>query len=428
MLTIQYIRKHFSQVNDGLKKRGRLFEDELNEILSLDLQKRKIQTQLNQHQADINSSSGLIAQFKKNKENQKAHELIKKNSALKQQIHDLKDQFRQTKEELDNLLVQIPNVPLGEVPYGESEKDNVEIFRSGEIPTLDKAAFPHWDIVEKNDLILLEIGAKLNKNGFPVYVGKMAQLQRALIRFFLDYNIRAGYTEYAVPLLVNEKSAFGTGQLPDKDQQMYHITEDEMYLIPTSEVPLTNLYRDAHLKESELPIKMTSYTPCFRREAGSYGSNVRGLNRLHQFDKVEIVRIEKPENSPGALKEMIEHVKKLLELLELPYRILKLCGKDLGFSASITYDFEVYSAAQKKWLEVSSVSNFESFQANRLKLRYSDDENNRHLLHTLNGSALALPRILVCMIENFQTLSTINIPKAVRMYTGFDAIEFSNNS
>ncbi|MCY3997966.1 MAG: serine--tRNA ligase [Flavobacteriaceae bacterium] len=425
MLSIQYIRDHLTEVNQGLKKRDQSFENELNEILLLDSQKRKIQTQLNQLQADVNSSSDLIARLFKNNETQKAQELIKKNADLKDRIKDLKNQFQQKQKKIDHLLVQIPNVPHNEVPFGKNEEDNVEIFRHGEIPFLNLTALPHWDIVEKNDFIQFENGAKLTEKGFPVYVSKMARLQRALINFFIDSNTGAGYKEYAVPLLVNEQSAFGTGQLPDKDQQMYHIQEDKMYLIPTSEVPLTNLYRNAYLKESDLPIKMTSYTPCFRREAGSYGSDVRGLNRLHQFDKVEIVRIEKPQNSSSALQEMIDHVKKLLELLELPYRILKLCGTDLGFAASITFDFEVYSAAQKKWLEVSSVSNFESFQANRLKLRYRDQENNRHFLHTLNGSALALPRILACMIENFQATSCIHIPKAIRDYTGFDVIEFS---
>ncbi len=426
MLSIPYIRDNFTEVNQGLKKRNQSFENELNEILLLDSQKRKIQTQLNEHQADINSSSDLIAQLFKTNEKQKAQALIKKNADLKHRIKDLKNQFHQKQKKIDHLLFQIPNVPHNDVPFGKSEADNIEIFKHGKIPFLNQSAQPHWDIAEKNDFIQFENGTKINERGFPVYVCKIARLQRALVNFFLDSNTKAGYKEYAVPLLVNKQSAFGTGQLPDKDQQMYHIEQDNMYLIPTSEVPLTNLYRDAYLKESDLPIKMTSYTPCFRREAGSYGSDVRGLNRLHQFDKVEIVRIEKPQNSSSALQEMIDHVKKLLELLELPYRILKLCGSDLGFSSSITFDFEVFSAAQKKWLEVSSVSNFESFQTNRLKLRYRDQENTRHLLHTLNGSALALPRILACMVENFQTSSGINIPKAIRSYTGFDVIEFSS--
>ncbi|MCY4298289.1 MAG: serine--tRNA ligase [Flavobacteriaceae bacterium] len=425
MLTISYIRDCFSEVNEGLKKRGRSYENELKEILSLDSQKRKIQTQLNHLQAESKSNSRWIAQLNKNHEKQKAQELIKKTSDLKQQIQELKNQFQQKQEGLDNLLVHIPNVPHREVPLGKNEDDNIEIFRFQEISNLKQDALPHWDVAKANNLIQFEAGSKIVGSGFPVYVGQMAHLQRALVNFFLDYNTSAGYKEYAVPLVVNEQSAFGTGQLPDKDRQMYYIEKDHMYLIPTSEVPLTNLYQDAYLKESDLPIKMTSYTPCFRREAGTYGADVRGLNRLHQFDKVEIVRIEKPENSASALQKMIEHVKNLLELLELPYRILKLCGKDLGFAASITYDFEVYSVAQKKWLEVSSVSNFEAFQSNRLKLRYRDLEKNRHFLHTLNGSALALPRILACMIESFQTSTAINIPKVIRAYTGFDAIELS---
>ncbi|MCY4562796.1 MAG: serine--tRNA ligase [Flavobacteriaceae bacterium] len=427
MLTVKYIREHTEKIIESQKKRGLDVEKQLHQILSLDFSKRSIQKKLNSIQAEINSRNSLIPQLIKSGQHKEAQDLIKKNSSLKKSTGQLSQEFQQNQKKLNNYLIDIPNIPHPEVPEGTTADHNVEIFNSGKIPQILNKALPHWELASKQNLIQFENGVKLSGRGFPVYVGKLAQLQRGLVNFFLDQNIQAGYKEYALPILVNEQSGFATGQLPDKEGQMYHIEKDNLYLIPTSEVPLTNLYRDSYLKESDLPIKMTSYTPCFRREAGSYGKDVKGLNRLHQFDKVEIVRIEKPENSSNALQEMIAHVKRILTLLELPFRVLKLCGGDLGFTASITYDFEVYSAAQEKWLEVSSVSNFESYQSNRLQLRYRDKHHNRHLLHTLNGSALALPRILACMIENFQDSTKLIIPKAVAEYTGFDSIEFSDS-
>ena len=319
------------------------------------------------------------------------------------------------------MLLEIPNTPNELVPSGSKEEDNLEVFTHGEIPVLHEKALSHWDLATKLDIIDFELGNKITGAGFPVYKDKGAKLQRALINYFIDKNTEAGYKEIQVPILVNEDSGMGTGQLPDKEGQMYHVSEDNLYLIPTAEVPVTNIFRNTIVKSSELPICLTSYTPCFRREAGSYGAHVRGLNRLHQFDKVEIVRIENPETSYKALTLMVEHVKNILIELELPFRILRLCGGDLGFTSSLTYDFEVYSAAQKKWLEVSSVSNFETFQSNRLKLRI-DNNGTKTLAHTLNGSSLALPRIVACILENFQDESSIKIPKALINYTGFEEI------
>jgi len=318
--------------------------------------------------------------------------------------------------------LRLPNLPSEQVPVGKSADDNVKVREGGTIPSLPKGALPHWDLAKKFSLIDFDLGNKITGSGFPVYTGKGARLQRALIQYFLDYNTAAGYTEYLPPFMVNEASAFGTGQLPDKEGQMYFVTADEFYLIPTAEVPVTNLYRDMLLKESDLPVKMTAYTPCFRREAGSYGKDVRGLNRLHQFDKVEIVQLVKPEKSYEALEEMVQHVEKLVQSLQLPYRILKLCGGDMGFAAALTYDFEVYSAAQEKWLEVSSVSNFESFQSNRMKIRYKDAGGKNTLVHTLNGSSLALPRILACLLENNQQENKIQLPAVLHRYFGAETI------
>lgn len=422
MLLVKYIRENFETVNQSLKKRKDDHQDTLKAIVETDITRRGIQNKLNQKEAEINRRSSQIPQLKKSGKQSEAIELIKKNGVLKKEVQQLKTEFKQIGERLESLLVQVPNVPHAEVPYGTTDKDNELIAQRGEIPDSLPNALPHWELASKFGLIEFELGAKVTGRGFPVYVGKMAQLQRALISFFLDRSTQAGYKEFTVPLLVNRDSGFGTGQLPDKEGQMYRVDSHDLYLIPTSEVPLTNLFRDRILKESELPLKLTSYTPCFRREAGNYGSDVKGLNRLHQFDKVEIVRIEKPEQSSEALKEMILHVQNLLEELELPYKIVKLCGGDLGFAASITYDFEVFSAVQKKWLEVSSVSNFTNYQSNRLKLRYSNN-SQKILAHTLNGSALALPRILACLIENFQQEKGIIIPKCLHSYTGFDAIE-----
>jgi seryl-tRNA synthetase len=328
----------------------------------------------------------------------------------------------QAATELQALLYQVPNIPHPSVPAGKSEEDNQEIFKEGDIPVLSKNALPHWELAKKYDIIDFELGNKITGAGFPVYKGKGARLQRALISFFLDKNTEAGYSEVQVPHLVNEASGYGTGQLPDKEGQMYHIGNDDLYLIPTAEVPITNIYRDDLLTENQLPIQLTGYTPCFRREAGSYGAHVRGLNRLHQFDKVELVNIVKPEESYKVLDSMVEHVKSILRDLKLPYRVLRLCGGDLGFTSALTFDFELFSTAQDRWLEISSVSNFETFQANRLKIRYKDAHKNKALVHTLNGSSLALPRVLAGILENYQTDEGIVIPEVLRPYTGFDMI------
>ena len=384
---------------------------------------RKItQAKLDETLAQSNSFSKEIGLLYKNGETHKATLLKEKTSQLKEESKKLNETLNNTLEKLQKLLFTIPNVPNELVPSGTDENDNEEIFKEGEIPKLAEEALPHWELAKKYDLIDFELGVKITGAGFPVYKGKGARLQRALITYFLDKNTRAGYTEYQVPHLVNETSGYGTGQLPDKEGQMYHVTGDNLYLIPTAEVPVTNIFRGDLRTHSELPILCTGYTPCFRREAGSYGSHVRGLNRLHQFDKVEIVRIEKPENSNTALTEMVEHVKGILKELKLPYRILRLCGGDLGFTASLTYDFEVFSTAQDRWLEISSVSNFEAFQANRLKLRYKDEDGKNKLVHTLNGSALALPRVLAGILENCQTPEGIKIPNVLVPYCGFDMI------
>jgi seryl-tRNA synthetase len=359
----------------------------------------------------------------KNGEHQKANLIKQKTGGLKDQSKELSEKLGQIQTNLDQLLYTIPNVPNDLVPAGVSEDDNEEVFHEGDIPQLEEGALPHWELAKKYDIIDFELGNKITGAGFPVYKGKGARLQRALITYFLDKAEEAGYTEYQVPLMVNEASGFGTGQLPDKEGQMYHMPEDNLYMIPTAEVPITNMFRDELLTEKDLPIACTGYTPCFRREAGSYGAHVRGLNRLHQFDKVEVVRIEKPEDSYAALDKMVDHIKGLLQDLKLPYRILRLCGGDLGFTSALTYDFEVFSTAQDRWLEISSVSNFETFQANRLKLRYKAKDGKKQLAHTLNGSALALPRVLAGILENYQTANGIEIPEVLRPYTGFDRID-----
>jgi seryl-tRNA synthetase len=357
-------------------------------------------------------------------EKQKKQQVLKEETAtLKSQTKALQEQLQETSNALFELRTQIPNVPHESVPAGTTEEDNEEIFKSGSIPQLDEKALPHWELASKYDLIDFELGSKITGAGFPVYKGKGARLQRGLINYFLDKNTAAGYKEMQVPHLVNEASGFGTGQLPDKEGQMYHVQNDDLYLIPTAEVPLTNLYRNTLLEVSELPICLTGYTPCFRREAGSYGAHVRGLNRLHQFDKVEIVRIEEPQNAMEALDNMVEHIKSILNELELPYRILRLCGGDIGFTSALTYDFEIYSTAQERWLEISSVSTFNSFQAERLQLRYKDKTGKKQNVHTLNGSSLALPRVVAGLLENCQTPEGIIIPKALVPYTGFDRID-----
>ena len=422
MLALQYIRENKDTVLKGLEKRGFKSLELIDKIIDLDQQRRSIQTKLDSHLSDSNQMAKEIGNLFKSGETEKANLLKEKSTAAKELTKQLQEQLQKISSELLELRTQIPNIPDESVPTGNTEEDNEEVFRAGEIPELDSKALPHWDLASKYDLIDFELGNKITGAGFPVYKGKGARLQRGLINYFLDRNIAAGYKEVQVPHLVNEDSGFGTGQLPDKEGQMYHVQNDNLYLIPTAEVPITNLYRNSLLKVSELPIALTGYTPCFRREAGSYGAHVRGLNRLHQFDKVEIVRIEEPQNAMNALDSMVDHVKSILNELDLPYRVLKLCGGDLGFTSALTYDFEVYSTAQQRWLEISSVSTFNSFQAERLQLRYKDNEGKKQSVHTLNGSSLALPRVIAGLLENYQTEEGIKIPKVLVPYTGFDII------
>ena len=422
MLQLNTIREEKDRVLSGLKKRNFKELHLIDNIIALDEKRRATQLSLDETLAKSNNLSKEIGSLFKAGETDKANALKEQTATLKEDIKILTDTLNTTVEELNDLLYRVPNIPNELVPEGTSEADNVVVFEAGEIPNLGKDALPHWELAKKYDLIDFELGVKLTGAGFPVYKGKGAKLQRALITYFLDKNTEAGYNEFQVPHVVNEASGYGTGQLPDKEGQMYHIGVDNLYLIPTAEVPVTNIFRDTLLNESDLPICCTAYTPCFRREAGSYGAHVRGLNRLHQFDKVEIVRFEHPDNSYKALEGMIEHVKGILNELKLPYHILRLCGGDLGFTSAITYDFEVYSTAQEKWLEISSVSNFETFQANRLKLRFKDSDGKNRLAHTLNGSSLALPRVLAGILENYQTPEGIVVPKILRKYTGFDII------
>ena len=418
MLRVSDINENIDNISLLLSKRNIDVKDKLVEILKIDKSRRSIQSELDGVLAESNKLAKEIGDLFKSGQAEKASILKEKASSLKPKSKSLSEKLYSESERLKSLLLDIPNVPNKLVPTGSGEEDNLEVFKNGNIPDLNTTALPHWELASKYDIIDFDLGNKITGAGFPVYKNKGAKLQRALINYFIDKNTEAGYKEIQVPILINEDSGMGTGQLPDKEGQMYHITNDNLYLAPTAEVPVTNIYRDSIIKSSELPIRLTSYTPCFRREAGSYGAHVRGLNRLHQFDKVEIVRIEQPENSYSALEEMVEHVKGILDELELPYRVLRLCGGDLGFTSCLTYDFEVYSAAQKKWLEVSSVSNFETFQANRLKLRI-DNNGTKSLAHTLNGSSLALPRIVACILENFQTENSIKIPQALINYTGF---------
>ena len=394
----------------------------IDEVITLDENRRRLQTELDNTLAESNGLSKEIGNLYKSGQADKANALKERTGELKESSKTLADELNTTVENLNQLLYKLPNVPHKSVPAGSTEDDNEEVFKKGDIPKLHDNALPHWELAKKYDIIDFELGNKITGAGFPVYKGKGARLQRALIAYFLDKNTAAGYTEYQLPLLVNEASGFGTGQLPDKEGQMYHVTEDNLYLIPTAEVPGTNIFRDELLNESDLPIGITGYTPCFRREAGSYGAHVRGLNRLHQFDKVEILRVEHPNNSYKALDAMVEHVKGILDELQLPYRVLRLCGGDLGFTSALTYDFEVFSTAQDRWLEISSVSNFETFQANRLKLRFKNADGKNELAHTLNGSSLALPRVLAGILENYQTETGITIPEVLRSYTGFDSI------
>ena len=422
MIDLSVVRAQKKEVIAALEKRGIDAGTLVDNVLKADEKRRGLQSSLDQKLALANSLAKEIGELYKSGKPQQANHKKEESVALKAETKVLQTQLADAETALHELLCSIPNIPNPLVPEGQSEDDNEEVFRAGEVPTLNEKALPHWELAAKYNLINFELGNKITGAGFPIYTGKGAKLQRALISFFLDQNTAAGYEEVQVPHLVNEKSGFGTGQLPDKEGQMYHVGADNLYLIPTAEVPITNLFRDEIVNANELPITRTGYTPCFRREAGSYGSHVRGLNRLHQFDKVEIVRLEHPDKAYEALDQMVEHVKGILEQLELPYRILRLCGGDLGFTSALTYDFEIYSTAQKRWLEVSSVSNFESYQSTRLKLRFKDNDGNRKWVHTLNGSALALPRIMAGLLENHQSENGIHIPDALVSYTGFDMI------
>ena len=423
MLQVSYIREHQAEVLARLSKRTNEAKSLIDAVIKLDESRRGLQTQVDTISSELNAISKEIGELFKSGQAQKANEFKQKTAELKASKTVLSEELNVATEALQTLLYKIPNLPNSIVPVGTTEEDNEEVFRAGTIPTLSENAVPHWELAKKYDIIDFELGNKITGAGFPVYKGKGARLQRALINYFLDKNTAAGYSEIQVPHLVNEASGFGTGQLPDKEGQMYHVTNDDLYLIPTAEVPATNIFRDVLLQENDLPKTLTAYTPCFRREAGSYGAHVRGLNRLHQFDKVEILRVEHPSKSYEALDGMVEHVKSILDDLKLPYRILKLCSGDLGFTSALTYDFEVFSTAQVRWLEISSVSNFETFQANRLKLRFKNSEGKSELAHTLNGSSLALPRVLAGILENYQTDAGIQIPEVLVPYTGFSMID-----
>ena len=422
MLQVAFIRQNMEFVKERLAVRNFTETGLIDTIVSLDDQRKKLQLESDTTQSRINTFSkeigGLMAKGSKQEAEGKKQEV----AALKTSLGPIASKLTAVEEELNAILLRIPNLPAAAVPKGRTPEDNVTIRMGGRRAALPAGSLPHWDLAKKYNLIDFELGNKVTGSGFPVYIGRGAKLQRAMIQYFLDYNTAAGYTEYQPPIMVNEASARGTGQLPDKDGQMYYVNEDNLYLIPTAEVPVTNIYRDEILKDMQLPVRMTAYTPCFRREAGSYGKDVRGLNRLHQFDKVEIVQLVHPETSYDALDEMVQHVETLLQTLDLPYRILRLCGGDMGFTSAMTYDFEVYSAAQEKWLEVSSVSNFESFQTNRMKIRFKDAGGKTQLAHSLNGSSLALPRILACLLENHQTPGYIALPEPLQKYFGADRI------
>lgn len=423
MLLVNQIRENYAGMLAGLQKRNiHNAANLLLQVISLDDLRKSTQTQRDQFQAEANTISKQIGQLMKEGKATEAIAIRERTSQIKEQIKALEEQYSNTEEELKALLYTIPNVPHESVPAGKTAEDNEVVLEHGAVPTLFEGKLPHWELIKKYDIIDFDLGAKISGAGFPVYKGKGARLQRALINFFLDEALAAGFTEIQPPILVNEDSGYGTGQLPDKEGQMYHSTADNLYLIPTAEVPITNLYRDVILSEEDLPIKNVGYTPCFRREAGSWGAHVRGLNRLHQFDKVEIVQITHPDKSYEALESMSSYVQNLLQKLELPYRVLRLCGGDMGFTSALTYDMEVYSAAQERWLEVSSVSNFETYQTNRLKLRFRGEDKKTSLAHSLNGSALALPRIVAAILENNQTEDGINLPKVLHPYLGFERI------
>lgn len=423
MLTLQQINDNKEAVIESLKIRNKDFGQLINKVIDTDNDRKKTQAQLDSILSESKNIAQEVGKLFKEGKTEQADNAKNRANQLKEEARVLNNELNNLKENLTSLLSEIPNIPNKLVPAGKSDQDNLEIKANGQKPQLHDKAMPHWDLAKKYDIIDFELGNKITGAGFPVYKGKGAKLQRALINFFLKEAETAGYTEIMPPLMINEDSGFGTGQLPDKEGQMYKMPEDNLYMIPTAEVPVTNIYRDVILSEDDFPIKLTAYSSCFRREAGSYGKDVRGLNRLHQFDKVEIVQIQHPEKSYQTLDEMVAHVESLIQKLELPYRIVRLCGGDLGFTSALTYDFEVYSAAQEKWLEVSSVSNFETFQANRLKLRYKTKTDKKtQLAHTLNGSALALPRIVAALLENNQTPEGIKIPKALIQYTGFEII------
>lgn len=423
MLTLRQIRDQKEDTIHRLTKRGIQAEDIVNHIIELDNVRRASQQEMDASLAEQNSIAKEIGLLFKNGKREEAEKMKQRASELKEQSQELEKKMAEAIRQLEEKLVELPNVPAEIVPEGRTPEDNVVVKEGGEIPALSDAMLPHWDLCKQYDIVDFELGVKITGAGFPVYKGKGARIQRALINYFVDFNAGAGYQEILPPLVVNADSGFGTGQLPDKEGQMYHVTVDDLYMIPTGEVPATNIFRDVIVDEAQLPIRLTAYTPCFRREAGSYGKDVRGLNRLHQFDKVEIVEVSHPEKSYERLDAMVAHVEALVKSLGLPYRILRLCGGDMGFTSALTYDFEVYSAAQKRWLEVSSVSNFETFQTNRLKLRYRDAESREiKLAHTLNGSSLALPRILAALLENNQTESGIKIPEVLHKYCGFDMI------
>ncbi len=422
MLQINLIRENSQEIVEKLNKRGFDASSITEKILDVDKQRRATQKKLDDTLAESKSMAKEIGTLFKTGKQDEANALKEKTSQIKAQVKEMQDELARLENEQNEMLVLLPNLPHESVPAGTTMEDNEIVSSEGDITELNQQALPHWELAEKYDIIDFQLGTKITGSGFPVFKGKGAKLQRALISFFLDEAINAGYTEYQPPLMVNEDSAFATGQLPDKDGQMYHVAIDNLYLIPTAEVPVTNFFRDTIVKESQLPIKSTAYSACFRREAGSYGKDVRGLNRLHQFDKVEIVQVTKPEDSYETLEQMCEYVTGLLQKLELPYRVLRLCGGDMSFASALTYDMEVYSAAQKRWLEVSSISNFETFQSNRMKLRFKGANGKPVLAHTLNGSALALPRILAALLENNQTPEGIKIPEVLVPYTGFDNI------
>ncbi|MBN9298670.1 MAG: serine--tRNA ligase [Filimonas sp.] len=423
MLQVTVLRQETEKVKERLAVKLFKQPELVDRIVALDDERKKLQASFDETQSKVNSASKEIGKLMSQGNKDAAEQFRADVAQWKTELEPLKEKMASVEKALHDTLILLPNLPSTRVPVGKTPEDNEVVREGGVKPTLAAGAVPHWDLIKKYDLVDFETGAKLTGSGFPVYKGKGAKLQRALVQYFLDYNITAGYTEYIPPFMVNEASAYGTGQLPDKEGQMYHVTEDNLYLIPTAEVPVTNIYRDVILKEEELPVKMTAHSPCFRREAGSFGKDVRGLNRVHQFEKVEVIQLVQPEKSYEVLDEMVSHVERLVQSLEIPYRILRLCGGDMGFASALTYDFEVYSAAQERWLEVSSVSNFESFQANRMKCRFKDGSGKTQIVHTLNGSSLALPRIMACLLENNQSAEGIHIPKALQTYFGAALIQ-----